>query len=99
MTHDSWPTRAPQPYLPCGAAVRLEVWPYLVAALTRLARHQTARFERWRRHRRTLRALSRLDGHMLRDIGLPGGAGSIHAAAKALSERPAANENHPAQAA
>ncbi len=99
MTNDTWPTRAPQPYLPCGGAVRLAVWPYILAALTRLARHQTARFGRWHRHRQTLRALSKLDAHLLKDIGLPGGSGSIHAAAKEISERPAANENHQARAA
>ena len=99
MRHDNWPIRTPQPYLPCGAAVRLTVWPYTFAALKRLAQRQSVRFDRWRRHRRTLRALSKLDAHTLKDIGLPGGCGSIHAAAKELSERPAANENRPGRAA
>ena len=99
MTNDTWPIRAPQPYLPCGSAVRLTALPHILAALTRMAGRQKERVGRWYRHRQTLKVLAKLDGHMLKDIGLPGGSGSIHAAAKALSARPAANENRHTRAA
>ena len=73
MTHDSWPTRAPQPYLPCGGTVGMAVWPNILTALMHMIRRLKERVGRWHRHRQTLRALSKLEAHMLKDIGLPGG--------------------------
>ena len=99
MTHESWPARAPRPYLPCGSAVRLTAWPHILAALSRRARRQKEQAVRWYQRRQTLRVLAKLDAHMLKDIGLPGGAGSIHAAAKEVAQRPAANENRKTRAA
>lgn len=99
MKRDTWPIAAPGGYLPCGAAARLDLWPTVFRALRRLVREAADRLDRWRRHRRTLKALSKLDQRALKDIGLPGGFGSIDAAARAASYRLAANENRDDRAA
>ena len=99
MTNETWPIRASQPYRPCGSAIRLMAWPHILAGFMRMARGLMARVGRWYRHRQTIRVLATLDAHMLKDIGLPGGSGSIHAAAKDRSSQPAANENHHTRAA
>ena len=95
MGHNNWPAGAPEPYLPCGSAR----WPALFDGMGRLATQWAGRFARWRRYRRTVRALSRVDARTLKDIGLPGGPGAIHAAAMQTTRWAAANDNHHDRAA
>ena len=95
MRRHFWPTGAPAPYLPCGPGSQ----PFPVAAMPRIINRLSVRFARWLYYRQTVRELSRMDARTLKDIGLPGGYGSIYATAKMLAAEAVANDNQHDRAA